>query len=77
MTTVTVPFDPIKALREEIEGVSNILTTLTAETVKAEMVAAEATQHYDSMVKLRAFAQQELVRKRQVLAQLQEDKERQ
>lgn len=74
MTTATVMFDPIKALREEIEGVSNILTTLTAETRKAEMAAAEAAQHYDSMVKLKAFAEQELLRKRRVLAQLQESK---
>jgi hypothetical protein len=75
--TTTTMFDPIKALHEEIEGVSNIVKTLTAETRKAERAAAEAAQYYDSMVKLKAFAEQELLRKRRVLSQLQEDKERQ
>jgi hypothetical protein len=63
-------------LREEIEGIANILTTLIAETRQAEMKSAEAHQHYDNMVKLKAFAQQELARKRRVLNQLQEESER-
>lgn len=63
-------FDAIKALGEEIQGVSNILNTLTAETRQAEMRAAEAATHYDNMVKLQAFAQGELARKRRVLSQL-------
>lgn len=64
-------FNPIKALSEEIAGLSNILTTLSAETRFAEMRAAEATQHYDSLVKLEAYTKGELARKRQVLYQLQ------
>lgn len=73
MPVAMAPFDPLRALREEIEGVANILKTLTAETQQAEMRASEAAQHYDNMVKLKAFAEQELLRKRRVLTQLQEE----
>lgn len=66
-------FDPRKALGEEIQGLSNVLATLTAETRQAEMRASEAATHYDNMVKLQAFAQQELARKRRVLAKLLEE----
>jgi TnpA family transposase len=72
---MTTEFEPIKALREEIEGVANILKTLTSEVQSAEMKAAEASQHYDNMVKLKAFTEQELVRKRKVLFKLQADAE--
>ncbi len=72
----TGEFDPRKALGEEITGLNNVLTALMAETRQAEMKAAEAAQHYDTMVKLKAFAEGELARKRQVMQQLlsQEDK---
>ncbi len=70
MTSTVAQFDQIRALREEIEGVANVLKNLTAETRRAEMVAAEAAVHYDNMVKFKAFADQELQRKRKVLAQL-------
>lgn len=63
-------FDPIKALSDEIAGLSNIQSTLTAEVRQAEMRAAETAQHYDNMVKLKAFADQEIARKRKVLYQL-------
>jgi hypothetical protein len=63
-------YDARKALGEEIAGVSNILATLAAETRKAEQQAAEAAQHYDSMVKLKAFAEQELARKRKIMQEL-------
>ena len=66
-------YNPIKALNEEIAGLSNILVTLTAETRHAEMRAAETAQHYDNMVKLEAFAKSEIARKRRVLQQLQEE----
>jgi hypothetical protein len=64
-------FNPIKALSEEIAGISNILTTLSAETRSAEMKAAEATQHHDSLVKLEAYTKGELALKRQALYKLQ------
>ena len=69
---MTGEFDAKRALGEEIQGMSNILTTLVVETRQAEMRASEAAQHYDSMVKLKAYAEQELVRKRTVLKALQE-----
>ena len=66
-------FDPIKALGEEIAGVANILKTLSVQVQQAEMKAAEATQHYDDLAKLKAFAEGELARKRRILSQLQEE----
>jgi hypothetical protein len=66
-------FNPIKAVSEEIAGLSNVLVTLVAETRQAEMKASESAQHYDNMVKLEAFAKQELARKHRVLRQLQDD----
>ena len=70
---MSAEYNPIKALSEEIAGLNNILTTLTAETRQAEMKAAETAQHYDNMVKLEAFAKSEIARKRRVLQQLQEE----
>jgi TnpA family transposase len=60
-------------LGEEIQGLSNILATLTAEVRQAEMKASEAATHYDNMVKLKAFADQEITRKRLVLRKLLEE----
>ena len=65
-------FDGKRALGEEIQGLNNILTTIASMTQQAEMKATEAAQHYDNMVKLKAFAQQEIARKRKVLQALQE-----
>jgi hypothetical protein len=66
-------FNPEKALREEIEGLANILITLSIQTNQAERLASEAAAQFDALIKLKAFAQQELKRKRDVLTKLQED----
>lgn len=65
-------FDELRALHEEIEGLSGVLTTLTSQTHHAEMHASEAAAQFDALVKLKAFAQQELVRKRKVLQRLEQ-----
>lgn len=71
--TEPTEFNSEKALHEEIEGLANILTTLASQTNHAERIASEAAAQHDALVKLKAFAQQELQRKRSVLTKLQED----
>lgn len=63
-------FDEERALREEIQGLSNVLMTLSVQTKHAERIAAEATAQYDALLKLQAFAEGELKRKHAVLFRL-------
>lgn len=69
-------FDSKRALREEIEGLSNILTTIGAQASQAEMRAGEAAQQFDSLLKLKAYAQSEVARKRKVLQEFIEQEQR-
>lgn len=67
---MSAQFDGTRALREEIEGLSNVLTTLTAQTRQAEMRAAESAAQFDALTKLDAFVRGEIMRKRRVLEQM-------
>lgn len=70
-------FDPIKALSEEIQGLNDIERTLAVQVRAAEAKMAEAEVQYNIAVKLRGFAQDELARKRRVMAALREQHEAQ
>lgn len=67
MTTV---FDGMRAIREEIEGLNGVRTTLIAQERRAESALGEAEAQLNALRKLRAFADAEIARKRTVLAEL-------
>lgn len=73
MMPTPVPFDAKKALREEMQGLSEVLTTLVHRERQAQRTATEAEAELNAITKLRGFAQAELDRKRSVLRQLEED----
>lgn len=70
-------FDPIKALREEIEGLTGVQKTITTMERRAEMEMGEAEARLNAVRKLSGFCTAELDRKRDVLKQLETEKERQ
>lgn len=61
------PFDPIKALREEIEGLASVLTTLRNFELRAESDLTRAETELNAARKLVAYARTEMLRKREVL----------
>lgn len=65
-------FEAKKALREEIEGLRNISTTLTTQTRRAQMEMGEAEAKYNALTKLDAFVRGEIERKQNVLLQISE-----
>lgn len=70
---MTTPFDGVRALREEIQGLTEVRTSLVTEERRAQDQLGQAEVHWNNMVKLRGFADAELDRKRTVLRQLEED----
>jgi hypothetical protein len=48
-------FDKKKAARERLEALNGVMITLVSQTKYAEMRAAEATQQYDALLKLKGF----------------------
>ncbi len=67
-------FDPVKALREEIHGLSDIRSVLLAQERRAEEDIGIAEAKRNAMCKLRAFADAELAIKREKLDRLMEEK---
>lgn len=65
-------FDPIKALKEEIVGVVDIAATLGHRERHLEQKYGELEVELNTVKKLRGFAAAEIVRKRDVLKQLEE-----
>jgi hypothetical protein len=65
-------FEPIKALREEIEGLAGVRAAILVTERRAQERLGEAEVEYNMAVKLRGFADAELARKRQVLKDLEE-----
>jgi hypothetical protein len=65
-------FDPIKALKEEIAGVGDIVTTLTHRKRNLAQKYGELEVELNQVTKLHGFAVAEMERKRQVLKQLEE-----
>lgn len=69
MSTV---FDGVRALREEIEGLMGVRTTVVSEERRAQEALGQAEVHYNNIVKLRGFADAELARKRRLLRELED-----
>ena len=65
-------FDGIKALREEIAGLNEIIATLTHRRRDAERKLSEAEVDAQQIIKLHGFAVGEVTRKRAVLKALEE-----
>ena len=75
MTNTNTLFDALRALREEIEGLSKIRTTLNVQERRAEMQMGEAESQLNALRLLRSYADGELARKREVLASLQKERD--
>ncbi|HEY6019245.1 MAG TPA: hypothetical protein VIY48_04890 [Candidatus Paceibacterota bacterium] len=68
---MTIAFDHIKALSEEITGLADVAKAITIRERRAERDMTEAEAELMAMRKLSGFVQAELNRKRAVLTQLQ------
>lgn len=66
----TTPHDPIKALREEIQGLSDVKNTLLHRERSLVKAYSELEVELTTVQKLRGFADAELDRKRAVLREL-------
>lgn len=65
-------FDAIKAIREEILGLTDIRMTLVAMERRAQEELAIAETKHNAAMKIRGFCDAELARKRETLSALQE-----
>lgn len=65
-------FDPVKALREEIMGLTEIKASLSRREKNLQMQYTELEIELNSVTLLRGFADQEIERKRKVLKALEE-----
>lgn len=65
-------FDEMRAIREEISGVVDIINTLNVRKRGLEQKMTEAETELNSVTKLHGFAKAELERKQKVLQRLQE-----
>lgn len=65
-------FDEAKALREEISGVADIISTLSIRKRGLEQKLTETEAEFNSLSKLEGFAKGELERKQKVLHRLEE-----
>jgi hypothetical protein len=70
---VKVEFDPARALREEIAGVSDVIKTFRLWETEAEEAMAKAEIRLNAVRKMAGFARGELDRKRAVLMELERE----
>jgi len=70
---MSTKFDAIRALREEISGLNEIRLAIETRARRAMQVMSEAEIEYNSIVKLRAFADAEIERKRAILTKLSDE----
>lgn len=66
------PFDEIKAIKEELSGVSDVIAVLAVRKQAAEQTMVEAEDEFNALTKLYHFAKEELDRKKKVLRRLEE-----
>lgn len=69
-------FNAIKAQFEQIEGMQQVYSLLTARCARTERVLAEAEAEHNAMVKMAAFMRELLDRARAELRRLQDEKEK-
>ena len=72
---MTGTFDPLKALGEEIAGLTHVRATMIVEVQRAEQVVAEGQVKLDALLLLQGFCDGELKRKREVMLRLRADME--
>lgn len=65
-------FDAKKALREEIEGLSGVSSTIIMITRRAEQDLGEAEARFNALSKVKGFVDTEMSRKRAALRELEE-----
>jgi len=63
-------FDPVRAIREEIQGLSEIRGTLIVRERRAQQNMIEAETEFNALARLRGFVDSELERKRTALISL-------
>ena len=68
---MTTPFDAVRALREEIEGLRGVLMTVIITERRAQEELGRAEVEYNAAVKIRGFVEAEITRKRSVLEAMQ------
>lgn len=68
------PFDEAKAIREEINGVADIINTLNVRKRGLEQKMVETEAELNAVTKLHGFAKAELDRKHKVLRRIEEQK---
>ncbi len=71
-----VPFDPINALKEELQGISNVLATVHRQRDRAENRMSEAEVEFNDLRKLEAFIRESHAQKLAALRKLQDEKEK-
>ena len=73
---MTGEFDPIKAVRGELEGLGEVARALTVWVREAERVLGESEARLNALRKIKGYLDMETERKRSVLRQLEEQQER-
>ena len=72
---MTGTFDPIRAVREEVQGLLEVKSVLAARERRAQQTATEAESEYNALVKLRGFVDAEIARKREVVLKLEAERD--
>lgn len=67
-------FDPIKAMREELAGLADILSTIQRRERAAEEAMSEAENELNAVRKLRGFASIQIGILREKIAKLEREK---
>jgi hypothetical protein len=70
--TEPTPFNPIRAIVEEIDGLNGLASAVMREEQRARETMVEAEERYNRLAKIREFVRGELDRKRGVLTRLRE-----
>lgn len=65
-------FDPLKAAREELTGLADVMATLRQRENAAEAAMGQAEQELNAIRKLRGFCEIEMLRLRERIRKLEE-----
>jgi hypothetical protein len=73
---MSTDFDPIKAIKEEISGLSDVHKVISLRVDQAAKAMGEAEIELNALLKLQGFARSEMDRKREVLQKLEREAEK-
>lgn len=68
-------FDPLKAAREELTGLMDVLVTLRVRENAAEQMMGQAESELNAVRKLRGFCQDQIARKREQIRKLEPERD--